>query len=65
MLGFLDHADHFPGRCKDGFIALFLPILNIELPVGGLTADDTGFELGCCLLATGTGFLRFELHDLI
>jgi len=43
MLGFLDHADHFPGRCKNGFIALCLPKLNIEVAVSGPPAYDTGF----------------------
>jgi len=46
MLGFLDHADHFPGCCKDCFITLFLPKINIELPVSRLAPHNPAPEFG-------------------
>jgi hypothetical protein len=52
MLKLLHHDDHLPGSGKDGFIALFLPEADIELPVGGLTTHHSGCELALSCLCT-------------
>jgi hypothetical protein len=39
MLELLCQLDHFPRRPKDRLVALFLPKLNVKVPVRELTFD--------------------------
>jgi hypothetical protein len=47
IFGFLRHDDHFPSGIEDGFGALGLPEVNVELAVGRLAADHTRHESRC------------------
>src|SRR5260370_37408537 len=44
IFGFLHHYDHFPDGVENGFVALGLPEVNIELAVSRLAADHAGSE---------------------
>jgi len=39
MVGFLGYFHHFPCCCKDGFIPLLLPKLNVKGTVGKAALD--------------------------
>src|SRR5258708_29766356 len=45
MLHVLRQDNHLPGRCKNGFIALGLPKLNIKLPVSRLSTHNPCLEV--------------------
>jgi len=62
MENFLSQFDHFPCSGKDSFIALFLPELYVERPIGKAAFDQscfprrifgsTHFPCSGCLLTT-------------
>jgi hypothetical protein len=40
MLELFSHQNHIPGCLEDGLVSLFLPELNIKLPVREFASND-------------------------
>jgi len=63
MLELFSHQNHIPSRPEDGLVALFLPEVDIKLPVGEFAPNDTRFPYGP--VAVVRSFPAGFTHDTI